>query len=132
MKSKQNLVFKFFVVFCILMSAFVIYFLMIRPLKIVVSTTDITTDPIVFTYTELDSNPTVDEIIKRSEDGSRLIVVLLGPNRKLLANQTYEKVLAGFRACNNKLPCDVIKVQKSVFDERARDRKDKNQKPPLF
>ena len=77
-------------------------------------------------------NKGYESILNRSKDGKHIIVVLLGPKRKLLTNQTYEKILAGFKACNNTSPCDVLEVSKSEFDEKSRPRKDKSTRSPIF
>lgn len=124
MESKENNVFKYLIIFTIIMSSFVIYFLMLRPLKVVITASDVTADPISFTYKVTDLNPDIETVVKRSEEGGHVIVVLLGPKRKLLTNQSYETMLKGFKDCNNTLPCEVLKIPKSEFDSKARDRKD--------
>jgi hypothetical protein len=124
MESKENKVFKIFILLTTLISAFVIYFLMIRPLKIVVTTEDTTTDPIVFTYEKNEVNPDLEIFKKRSLERGHVIVVLLGPKRKLLTNQKYDLLLMGFSKCNDILPCEVLKIPKSEFESKARARKD--------
>ena len=124
MESKENRVFKLFILLTTIISAFVIYFLMIRPLKIVVTTTDTTTDPIIFTYEQNEVNPDLETFKKRSLERGHVVVVLLGPKRKLLTNQKYDLLLMGFSKCDSKLPCQVLKIPKSEFDSKARIRKD--------
>jgi hypothetical protein len=124
MESKENKVFKIFIVFTTLLSAFIIYFLMIRPLKIVLTATDASTDPILFTYEQSEINPSLEEFKIRSIERGHVVVVLLGPKRKLLSNQQYDLLLMGFSKCNGVLPCEVLKIPKSEFDSKARARKD--------
>ena len=124
MESKENKVFKIFIVITSLVSIFIIYFLMIRPLKIVLTTTDTSTDPIVFTYEKSELNPSIEIFKQRSIERGHVITVILGPKRKLLTNQKYDVLLMGFSKCKNVLPCEVLKVSKEEFDSKARLKKE--------
>lgn len=124
MKTKQNTVFIAFMALCFLGSVGCIYILMIRPLKIVVEAKSTDGDSIEFFYRESEVNPPVSELIKRSEDGQHIVVVLLTKKQKVLANYQYKYLLDRFKLCDGKLPCSVITMEKKLFESKAKRRKD--------
>jgi len=124
MKTKQNTVFIAFMIFCLLGSIGCVYILMVRPLKIVVEATSTDGDTIEFFYRESEVNPPVSELIKRSEDGQHIVVVLLTEKQKVLANYQYKYLIDRFNLCDGKLPCSVISMEKKLFEEKAKRRKD--------
>ena len=97
---------------------------MIRPLKIVVEAKDIDTETIQFTYDLSDVNPPLSTIIKRSKEGKHIVVVLVSPKRRLLANYKYEFLLEQFQKCNGVLPCNILSMDKKKFMQEAKRRKD--------
>jgi hypothetical protein len=124
MKTKQNSVFIAFMVLCFLGSVGCIYILMVRPLKIVVEAQTTEGDTIEFFYRESEVNPPVAELIKRSKDGHHIVVVLLTKKQKILANYQYKYLLDRFELCDGKLPCNVISMEKELFEEKSKRRKD--------
>jgi len=127
MQTQKNKVFKIFVLFCALLSAFIIYFLMIRPLKIVISASETEGDKYSFIYEQNEINPNLEEFTRRSKDSTHIVVVLLTPTKKLLTNYKYPELKAAFEKCNNELPCPIIEVDKKTYLEKARPRKDVKQ-----
>lgn len=123
MQTAENKIFKLFIFICALLSAFIIYFLMIRPLKIVVVAEETDGDQYSFTYQESEVNPSVENLLKRSSD-THIIVVLLTPTMKTLANYKYPEIIASFEKCQNKLPCQLLEVSKESYLKNAKPRKD--------
>jgi hypothetical protein len=129
MKTQENSVFKGFIALCILISLGILYILLIRPLKIVVETADIESDELLFSYNESKINPPLETIIKRSKEGKHIIVVLLSPKRRLLANYKYDFLLEQFKKCEGKLPCNILSMEKKKFMDESKRRKDIGYQP---
>lgn len=124
MQTQKNKVFKIFMIFCALLSAFIIYFLIVRPLKIVVEASENDSDIYSFIYDQNEVNPNLEEFNRRSKNGGHVVVVLLTPTKKLLTNYKYPELIMAFEKCKNELPCPVIEVDKKSYLDKARPRKD--------
>ena len=83
MKSNTNKIFISFIAVCSAISLFVIYILVTRPAKVLVESYNTDSDTIEFFYKAELTNPTLQEIIKRKNDGKHVILVLLTDKRRL-------------------------------------------------
>ena len=125
MKStKKNFVFKCFIALCTLLSAFIIYFLVNRPVKIVLEVIDQDVQNLEFSFNETGKNPKFTEILRRSKkDSSHVILVLLTKKLKAMKYTKYAELISAYKKCDEKLPCTVYKIQRDDFLKVAKKRK---------
>lgn len=124
-KTKSNQVFKQFIALCIIVSVFVIYFLMNRPIKLVVTAIDTESEILHFTFDQIEPNPPFSELLKRKDDGMHVILVLLTDKLKMLKNTSYTQLITEYEKCDEKFPCEVFQMEKAEFLKLAKPRKDK-------
>ena len=123
MKSNTNKIFISFVAVCSAISLFVIYILVTRPAKVLVESYNTDSDTIEFFYKAELTNPTLQEIIKRKNDGKHVILVLLTDKRRLNEISNYEQVLGSYEKCQKKIPCKMFEMKKSEYLEKSKERK---------
>lgn len=122
-QTKKNQVFKYFIALCVIISAFIIYILIQRPIKLVLEVVDQDVQNLEFTYAESDNNPKFQELIDRSSDGSHVILVLLTKNLRVMKNTSYEQLIKNYKKCEEKLPCMVYEIDRDEYLKQAKKRK---------
>lgn len=122
-QTKKNQVFKYFIALCVVMSAIIIYILIQRPIKLVLEVVDQDKQLLEFTFNEMENNPKFSEVIKRSGDGSHVIVVLLTKNLRVMKNTSYEQLIENYKKCEEKLPCMVYQIDREEYLKLAKKRK---------
>jgi hypothetical protein len=121
--TKKNLVFKYFLILCAIISAFVIYFIADRPAKIVLEG-KIDDQLIVFFYQDRPEHPSFDQLQARKDDGKHVILVLLTDKKVLLKNTDYQTLLNAFDQCEVKNFCPVFSLSAKEYLDVAKERKD--------
>ena len=121
--TQKNQVFKYFIALCILVSAFIIYFLVNRPAKLVLEVVDQDQQMLEFTYSVSKQNPEFQKIIDRSDDGSHVILVLLTKHLRVMKNTSYKELIDAYNQCEQKLPCTVFKMDRDEYLKLAKKRK---------
>ena len=122
-QTKKNHVFKYFIALCIIVSTFVIYFLIQRPEKLILEVIDQDVQMLEFTFNNSDKNPSFQKLIDRSHDGSHVILVLLTKNLRVMKNTNYEQLISLYNQCEGKLPCKVYEMDREAFLKLAKKRK---------
>ncbi len=123
METKENSVFKLFIAVCIIISVGIIYILLIRPQKIVIESNG-QGESLEFFYKESELNPPLSKLVERSKEGKHIVIVLLTPTKRLLANYDYDFLLKQFENCNGELPCKLITMDKEEYASKSKKRKD--------
>lgn len=123
-KTEKNQVFKYFIAVCVAISAFIIYFLINRPQKLVLEVVDQDQQMLEFTYNISEQNPPFEDIIKRSGDGHHVILVLLTKKLRRMQNTDYQTLIDGYKNCGEKLPCAIYKMHRDEYLKLAKKRKD--------
>ena len=129
MKTQENTVFKAFIALCTITSLGILYILLVRPQKIVVEALNTDSDKIAFYYNTSEINPSVETLRKRSSEGKHIVIVLLTPKKKVLANFKYKSLLENFDKCQDTLPCPVVYMDKEAFLKKAKRRSDLGYQP---
>ena len=122
-RTKKNQVFKYFIALCVFISAFIIYFLINRPSKLVLEVIDQDQQMLEFTYNKSEHNPDFQTIIDRSKDGQHVILVLLTKNLRTMINTSYEVIIPAYEKCEGKLPCKVYEMDRDKYLKLAKKRK---------
>lgn len=109
---------------CMVISAFIIYFLIDRPAKIILEVVDQDVQNLQFTYNVSKQNPPFEKIIERSNDGHHVILVLLTKELRFIKNTQYKTLIDHYKKCGKKLPCVVYEIDRAEYLKGAKLRKD--------
>lgn len=122
-QTKNNQVFKIFIALCVVISIFVIYFLLQRPIKLVLDVIDKDAQTLEFTYTKNEKNPEFQKLIDRKDDGSHVVLILLTDKLKVSKMTNYETLISNYNKCEDKNKCKVFVMDKDTYLKSAKKRK---------